>query len=116
MADALSDHLNRLIDEGLIGVAETSRLLGTFRAGRPCHPSTVVRWMLDGIKLGDGRRLRLEHIRITDRLMTSKRALLRFLAAQQDPSSIPDSTSPRSPAERRRAHAKAEAELKATGI
>jgi hypothetical protein len=62
----VSAHLDKLIAEGLIGMAEVGRLLGTFRGGRPCHPSTPTRWCLEGVKLPDGRRLRLEHVRISD--------------------------------------------------
>jgi hypothetical protein len=108
--------IERLMGEGLLGMAETARLLGTFRGGRPCHASTIVRWCLDGVKLRNGQRLRLEHIRVGERLMTSKAALLRFLEAQQDPASIASTTAPRSPAERARANAKAEAELAEHGI
>jgi hypothetical protein len=46
-------------------MAAAAKLLGTFRGGRPCHPSTVVRWCLDGIKLANGQRLKLEFIRMT---------------------------------------------------
>lgn len=115
MVDSVCAHLEKLIGEGLIGVAETARLLGTFRGGRPCHPSIVVRWCLDGVKLPDGRRLRLEHVRVTDRLMTTKPALMRFLAAQQTPAQVPASV-PRSPTARSRASDTAASELSELGI
>ncbi|MCE9531475.1 MAG: hypothetical protein K8T89_10195, partial [Planctomycetes bacterium] len=74
------------------------------------------RWCLQGVKLADGRSLRLEYIRVGDRMMTSKAGLLRFLAAQQDNSVTEVATQPRTPTQRMRAAAKAEAELSDLGI
>jgi hypothetical protein len=115
MADSVSQHIERLISEGPIGMAETGRMLGSFRGGRPCHSSTPARWCLSGVKLADGRTLRLEHYRTAGRLMTSRAALIRFLAAQQVPVDVPD-VAPRSPAERRRAVNAAAEELKRLGV
>jgi hypothetical protein len=116
MADSVSEHINKIISEGAIGMAECARLLGSFRGGRPCHPSTPTRWCLSGVRLPDGRILRLEHYRTAGRLMTSRPALLRFLAAQQEPIDLPDPSAPRSPAERQRAAKRAEAELESLGV
>src|SRR5262249_34736572 len=116
MNDRIAAHVEKLTSEGLIGVAEASRFMGVYRSGRPGDPTTRTRWCLDGIKLPDGTRLRLDHIRVSDRVMTTKAALLRFLAAQQDPASIGSAARPRSPAERSRAHAKADAALTAAGV
>jgi hypothetical protein len=114
--ETASDHVQRILDEGALGMAQAARFFGSYRSGRPTHPSTLTRWCLDGIRLRNGRRLRLEHIRIGERLLTSKAAVLRFLTQQQDASSIPEPPTLRSPAERKRANAKAEAELEASGI
>jgi hypothetical protein len=116
MADHISEHVDRVLTEGAIGAAAAARLLGTFRGGRSTHPSTVTRWMLSGVRLPDGRTLRLEHIRVANRLMTSRPALIRFLAAQQTPASIPDVEPPRSPTVRRRANETAKAELARLGV
>ncbi len=115
MSDSVISHIDRIMSEGPIGMAEGARLLGTFRRGRPCHPSTLTRWCLTGVRLADGRILRLEHYRTAGRLMTSRAALLRFLAAQQLPIDIPIAA-PRSPAERRRASNRAADELSKAGI
>ncbi len=69
-------------------------------------------WCLAGVKLRDRHTLRLEHYRPAGRLMTSRAALVRFLAAQQQPFDTPD-YQPRSPAERRRA---ADRELEGLGV
>jgi hypothetical protein len=115
MADFTAKNIEKLIAEGPIGMAETARHLGTFRGGRPCHPSTPTRWCVNGVRLPDGSVLRLEHYRTVGRLMTSKAALLRFLAAQQD-GKEPVISLPVSPAERNRAAASAGRELDQLGI
>jgi hypothetical protein len=111
------DLVERLTSEGLIGVAQAARLVGTFRNDKPTHPSTISRWMLSGFGLPGGRIIKLEHIKIAGRLATSKPALLRYLAAQQTDTNdgvvIPAS---RSPAARRRASEDAGAELEKRGV
>lgn len=117
MADSVFQHIEQLIAEGPIGMAETARLLGTFRGGKPCHSSTPTRWCLSGVKLLDGRTLRLEHYRTAGRLMTSKAAVLRFLAAQQGGAGgVPstDNSPPRSPTQRNSDSNAASRELKNT--
>jgi hypothetical protein len=116
MTDAISAQIDRIITEGAIGMAETARLLGTFRGGRPCHTSTPTRWCLSGVRLADGRILRLEHYRQAGRLMTSRAAVLRFLAAQQDPATLAAAAQPRTPAARKRAAKSVEDELTDMGI
>jgi hypothetical protein len=116
MAVSVSEHIDQLLSEQPIGMSQAARLLGTFRRGRACHPSTVVRWCKPGVRLPDGRRLRLEHVKVAGRLMTSRPALLRFLAAQQDPSSCPEVKPPRTLSERRRALTVAETALDAIGV
>lgn len=116
MAGSVSQHVQQILDEGPLGMAAAAALLGTFRGGRPCHPSTVVRWCLHGIKRADGRFLRLEFIRMTDRLVTSRPALLRFLAAQQDRHVEESAAQPRTSTQRRRAADAAERELESMGV
>lgn len=78
-----SDAVDRILSEGALGMSAAARLLGTFREGRPTHPSTVARWHRDGVTLADGRVIRLEAIRVNGRLVTSRGAIVRFIAAQQ---------------------------------
>ena len=115
MDPTVTQHIERIIAEGAIGMTETARLLGTFCGGKKSHPSTPTRWCLTGVRLGDGRILRLEHYRTAGRLMTSRAALVRFLAAQQQPIDIPDAK-PRSLTERKRANDLAEEELTKAGV
>ncbi len=109
--------IERIIAEGAIGCAEAARLFGTFRSGRPCHPATISRWCISGVRVRDGRRVKLEHFRGAGKLMTSKQAIFRYLAIQQEPAEsaqhekIPIPT----PSERRRSIEAASRELEAAG-
>jgi hypothetical protein len=110
------DAVTRLIEEGLIGLSQAARLTGTFRQGRPTHPSTLARWAMRGVTLPDGRVLKLESLRLNGRLCTSKQAITRFILAQQVPTSPGDTPDPpRSPAAGRRASEDAAAQLKEDG-
>ena len=105
--------IETLISEGPIGMAAAARLMGTFRGGKPTHPSTLTRHCLAGVKLQTGEVVRLEHFRAANRLMTTRPALLRFLAAQQVQPTAPPVV--RSPAARNRASARSALELKKFG-
>jgi hypothetical protein len=52
------------------------------RQGKPLHPSTVLRWILQGVKTPDGRRVKLEACRYGGRWVSSLAAFQRFLEAQ----------------------------------
>src|SRR5262245_14006607 len=88
-----------------------AKLFGTFKGGRPVHPSTVSRWASAGVVVAGGTRLRLEAVRLAGRLVTSRAAVVRFVQAQQDSPSAPEPPATRSLAERHRAARAAAAEL-----
>jgi Protein of unknown function (DUF1580) len=113
MTATISDRIGRLTDEGLIGMAEAAASMGTFRGGRPCHPSTIARWATNGIRLPNGHILKLEVLRCGNTFRTLRAALRRFLEAQQDTTAIDP---PRTPTERRRANDRAAAELAEMGV
>lgn len=113
---SVAELVNRIITEGPIGMSAAARLLGEFRAGKATHPSTVSRWASVGVQLSSGQTVRLEAVRISGRLMTSRAAIIRFVAAQNgtdesNPVAPPadDST----PNTRRRQQAAASVELDA---
>ncbi|MFO0796375.1 MAG: DUF1580 domain-containing protein [Gemmataceae bacterium] len=114
MPDATTDLVERLLTEGPIGPAAAARLYGSYRGGRPTHPSTIVRHIQDGVRLADGTVLRLEGVRIGGRLVTSRPAIVRFIAAQQ-PADAPAPARPRSPAAGATAADAAGERLKAVG-
>lgn len=92
-----SSLVQKLMAEGLIGMSKASRLLGSFRKDRPCHPSTVTRWCTAGVVLDDGTKLKLECVRVANRLCTSEAAIVRFLEQQQQPDGEHPADVPRSP-------------------
>lgn len=112
---ATLQRIDRITSEGPLGMAEAAKLLGSFRRGRPTHPSTPTRWATKGFRLPSGENIRLETIRIAGRLMTSRAAVLRFLEAMQDPTDNAAPAAMRSPAERRRAAERAGRELEKMG-
>lgn len=71
--------IEQLTSEGLISMRDAAALYG-----RRTHKSTPTRHALKGVKLPDGRRVKLEAIRVAGALCTSKAAVLRFFAAQND--------------------------------
>jgi hypothetical protein len=91
------------------------------KGNRPVHPSSLTRWILDGIRLSDGSRIRLRGVRfpsgwrntdewIEDFLesLTAARTCSRLMAGRTG--------SLRSPARRQREHLRAKRELKTSGF
>lgn len=105
---ALAELIEKLTDEGLVGAAAAGRILKR-------HASTIARWVLIGVRIDDGRQVRLEGFRCGGKIQTSKPALLRFLAAQQT-EEPPASAAIETTAARSRADAEACKILDAAGI
>jgi hypothetical protein len=61
---------------------QVARRAPSTRQGRPLHPSTVLRWMLSGVRTANGRTVRLEAVRLGGRWVTSAAAYRRFVVAQ----------------------------------
>jgi hypothetical protein len=114
-APEVPELVRRLLDEGPISISAAAALCGTFRQGKRTHASTVTRWALKGFKLPDGRTVRLETYRLAGRLMTSKPALLRFIAAQNEAPSDPP-TAPPNPTPKQRRHAAEDASKRMKAI
>jgi hypothetical protein len=72
--------------------------------------------MRDGVRLPDGRIVRLEAARLSGRWLTSERAIERFLAAQTPTIDTPTPATPRTPTRRQRDSEKAAKELEALGV
>jgi hypothetical protein len=79
-------------------------------------PCTVWRWITEGVRLPDGRRVRLEAARVSGRWLTSEQALARWLAAQTPDLDAPTPPAPRSPGRRAAERRAAGATLDAAGI
>lgn len=106
--------VQRLLDEEKLTMAAAAKALGTTE-GRdsPIHPSTVVRWCTRGVRLAGGRVVKLEHLRLGGRLLTTRQALARFVAAQTETAG--ETPTVRTPTQRQRAADRAAAELEKMG-
>lgn len=106
--------LQEIRDGHALGMAAAARLVpGT--GGGTANASTLFRWTQTGVKLPDGRRLKLESVRVGHRVLTSAPALERFILTTTS-SYGNDPTEVRTPVARQRAAAKAGAELDAMGV
>jgi hypothetical protein len=71
-----------LLDGKGLYLAQAAKLLPRYRRDRPVSPSTLFRWIHDGVRLKNGERLRLEAVRISGKFVTTQQALSRFLDQQ----------------------------------
>jgi hypothetical protein len=111
-----SDIAQRLMTETLIGLCEAARRLPPGQSGRPVHFSCVFRWVTDGVPGPDGRRVKLEAIKVGRRWLTSIEALARWaerLTPRTDTGAVPNH---RTPARRKRDVERAARELDDAGI
>lgn len=105
--------MSELLSESIVSLAEAARQFPGSRGAKRVSPSTVWRWCSKGIRRPDGQLVRLEQFRLGSRVMTTREAVARFVAALSDtPPAVP---SVRTPAARSAASRRAEAELKANG-
>ena len=107
--------VEELIAEGLISMSEAAKMFGSCRNGKPTHPATLTRKCLKGDLLPDGTRLRLEHVRVANRLMTTRQAVIRHLTALTEALNRNDSIPSRSPNARHRQSEAAGRELARRG-
>lgn len=101
-----------LTDEPLISLAQAAAPIPGHRGAARLHPATLTRWILKGVRAVDGRRVKLEALRIGCRWLTSRAALARFAAALGPADAPPP---PPSTAARARASDRAGAELERRG-
>jgi hypothetical protein len=100
-------------DEPLISLSQAAARFPGHRGAERLHPATMTRWILRGVLAVDGRRVKLEAIRLGCRWLTSEPALQRFADALSTPPA--DSVPTRIPTARQKASARAAAELRAMG-
>jgi Protein of unknown function (DUF1580) len=105
-----------LTSETLLSLTQAARRLPPGRRGRPVSISCVLRWLLDGVPGPDGRRIRLEAVRLGGRWVTSAEAIQRFAEAltPQLGDVSPDRLRP--PASRRRQSERAAKALEEMGM
>jgi hypothetical protein len=101
--------------ESTLSLAQAARIVPPTRLDKPVHVSTIVRWILHGV-----RGVRLEAVRIGGRWITSHEALERFTAAltANHTSSSPQPSNPPRPtsAARQRKQERVDRELSALGV
>lgn len=116
-------HLSQILAEVLAGdglsLAEAAKLIPCGK-GKRTAPSTLWRWSKAGIRLADGAKVYLETARVAGRYVTSRAALGRFLARQNEDEPAGQGHPPcppaRTPAKRRRAVEAALDDLAARGV
>ena len=102
-----------LQDESLISLSQAAARFPGHRGAERLHPATLTRWILKGVKAVDGRRVKLEAVRVGCRWLTSEPALRRFADALGSPPA--ESPPPPTAAARQKASQRADAELRAMG-
>ena len=95
-------------------LAAAAKLVPPGRNGKRTHLSTLLRWIVKGAKAPSGEIVHLEAARLGSRSVTSRQALQRFAEALTPRlRDAPAPPLPRSPAIRRRASERADAQLTA---
>lgn len=103
--------VSTLHDEPLIDLTEAASRFPGQRGAKRLHPATLTRWILKGAKGVNGRRVKLEALRMGSRWLTSAAALVRFANALHPASDSQIQTPLRTPAARNQASEAAGAEL-----
>ena len=78
-----------LANESLMSLTQAATILPAGRQGRKVHFSTILRWVLRGVKTPAGP-VQLEAIRLGGRWLTSREALQRFAERQTPDVSRPE--------------------------
>jgi hypothetical protein len=108
----------RILDEHKTDIEGACELLGT--ADNPVHPVTVLRAMNRGGRTPTGARVYLEHLHTGGKIITSREAIERYLAALNgidlDGASAVEEAPMRRTKARQRELDRVDAELAAVGI
>ena len=100
---ATASLVETILAEGPLTMAAIARKVVSSRLGKGCHPSTPTRWCTHGVRLPDGRTVRLEAVKIAGKLVRSYPRLIAFIEAQQLTAPADAPAPPRSPTARNRA-------------
>jgi hypothetical protein len=96
------------------GASQAGERLPPFRKGRPVSSSTIIRWIVGGVRGPDGQVIRLEAVRLGGRWVTDSSALRRF--AERLTPVLPSKPTQRSLAARLRDDECAARELEKRGL
>lgn len=104
-----------ILQESVISLQDAANDLPSgMKPGKPIHFSTLWRWVLRGCLAIDGRRVRLEAVRLGGRWLTSREALQRFSDALSHDQA--DEPKTRTPTGRKRDISTARKKLEKMGI
>ena len=104
-----------IANEQLISLTDVAGHVPPRFPGKKTHLSTILRWILTGIKSPDGSRVRLEAVRLGGKWVTTRPAVQRFVE-KLTPALDRGRPSGRSSAARQRATDRAESALSKAGI
>jgi hypothetical protein len=99
-----------------LNLGAAARRFPPYRENKPVNPSTVFRWIKDGVRLPGGSRVRLEAVRLGGRWLTSGPAIERFIACQTPQFNDAPAVRTPTPAQRAKAAERAGKELEKLGI
>jgi hypothetical protein len=99
-----------------ISLTAAARSVPSSRGGKPTHISTLLRWILSGVKAPSGEVVRLEAIRLGGKWITSREALQRFAERLTPILAGSPPPTPRTQTARLRAADRAARELERVGI
>src|SRR5262249_39553753 len=99
-----------------LNLGQAARCFPPYRESKPVNPSTIFRWITNGVQLPGGARLRLEARRVGGRWLTSREAVQTFIAAQTPRGDDAPTPEPRTPRQHAKAAERAGRELDQIGI
>ncbi|MCE9563187.1 MAG: DUF1580 domain-containing protein [Planctomycetes bacterium] len=73
-----------LINDRLIALSEVPEMIPPGRGGKRTHLKTVERWIANGVRLGNGERVRLEVVQLAGRRLTTAKRLAAFIEKQTE--------------------------------
>lgn len=106
-----------LLNETPLRLREAAKRIPAVRGSGRCHVSTLLRWILKGVKTPSGDIVRLEGEKVGGAWITSRESIDRFIQ-RVTPNLVGEQPAdlPRSPAARRRSDERAARRLTAAGI
>jgi hypothetical protein len=116
---AKDHHMSTVAEARPIGrtPAAIAKAIPSCRIDGPTHPATITRWIMRGVRLRDGSRLRLAATRSPGGWLVTDDAIEHFLAAlTADRLGEPAPAPPSATAARQRELARVHAELNAAGF
>jgi hypothetical protein len=94
LGQTIPPKLHALEGEQMIGLPFAAGLLPARGSPGRANASTLYRWVIEGVRMRDGRRVKLEAVRIGSSYHTSREAVGRFIRAMNEPTPLADEPAP----------------------